>query len=297
MSVYLNSFDLIAANISPTPDQIVSASALIDAFLARPEGLLYTTDSRGAPCYMTGANPTGSLKLTAPIVPGSDVTATVEGWVTQDLVGEVLIADRASQPAAPEALVVTAISGQTVTFGTVLAAHAEGAVLETGLVIYEERNLPRRRPIARVSRSPIVRLLAGSGRYGFGRRSDQFSGAFQPEMIACLAQFGSTPQFIPFDVTQASVNPGTDEIWIPAGLYLDNFTDVRLRYIAGYPTPPTPVKQACIRLIQAVSDFPELLTSIQTITAGATTIKKAAGSIMGDDVQAMLAPFQAHLFF
>ena len=144
-------------------------------------------------------------------------------------------------------MVVSAVSGQTVTFASVLAAHAAGATLESGLVIMEQRQLPKRRPIARVAKSPIVRLISGLGRYGFGRRSDQFTG-YRPEinMLATLQAFGSTPQWIPFDVTQASVSQATDEVWIPAGMYLDYYSEVQLRYVAGYPVAPLPVSRPAL---------------------------------------------------
>ena len=298
MSVYLSDGDLAGYGIpNATSAQIGQASALIDGYLSRPEGLLFTADPRGSPCYMTGSTASGQLELAAAVAPGLNVSVAVTGWVTPDLVGEMVIADRAGQTPAPEALVITAVAGQVVTFASVLANHASGAILETGMVLYEERSLPAKRPIARISRSPIVRLLSGMGRYGFGRRSQQFAGFPQPDLIAVLAQFGSTPPWIPFDVTQAAVSPRTDEVYIPAGLYLDSFSDVRLRYVAGYPTPPTPVKQVCASLVQTIADFPEMASNVLTLQAGGTVIKRGAASLLSDEMKSSLAPFEAHLFY
>ena len=298
MSSYLSNQDQAFYGVdAATPQQVWQASALIDGFLVRPEGLVFASDSRGAPCYMTGADPSGSFALETAIAPGLNVSATVTGWVTPDLVGEVVIAERVPA-ASTEALVISAVSSQTVTFASVMAPHAAGAALETGLVIMEQRQLPKRRPIARVAKSPIVRLISGLGRYGFGRRSEQFTG-YGPEinLLATLQAFGSTPQWIPFDVTQASFSRATDEVWIPAGMYLDYFSEVQLRYVAGYAVAPRPVKQACAALVQSILDFPEAAANVLSIQAGGTAIKKASASLMNPDILSMLSPFDAHQFY
>src|ERR1051325_4764456 len=74
--------------------------------------------------------------------------------------------------------------------------------------------------------SPII---AASGRYGYGRRSVQnvypdSNYGVNPLMIAAF--FGGPPQFTGIDVGTIDFDPRTAEIWIPAGVYWSQYTEV-----------------------------------------------------------------------
>jgi hypothetical protein len=291
---YLTSGDLAGLD-GVTSTQATNASAIIDTYLQRPEGLLWVADPVGAPCYMAAAVASATFELSAEIAPGSNVSATLTGWVTPDLVGQVLIADVAG---APEALVVGGIAGQVVTFASVLRAHASGVILSAGLVITEEKALPAKRPVTHLSRTPVIRLISGQGRYGFARRSQSGYGGYAEDisLLATLSEFGPYI-WQTFDVTQASVSAITGEVWVPAGLYFANYTDVRLSYVAGYLTAPQAIKTACATIAQALAGFPELSGNVQKIQAGGTLIEKFAASGLDNDTMQMLAPYRARSFF
>ena len=290
---YLSAADALANyGVTANAAQLASAGAVLDAFLKRPEGLLWAPDANGAPCYMAGLQPTTSLTLVSALAPGVNVSATVTGWVTPDLVSEVLVADRANA-GSTEALTVTGVMGQVVTFATVGMTHAAGAKLDAGLLIKEERALPAKRPVMMLSRPPAVRVLAAQGRYGFGRRSQQATGLYDDVgLVATLQQFG------PFlwqgiDVSQISLSPTTGELWVPAGLYLATYTDVRVSYIAGFQTPPAPIATACARIADTLTQFPELTGGVKSVAAGGTKLERFTDQALDADTRNMLAPFMA----
>jgi hypothetical protein len=68
-------------------------------------------------------------------------------------------------------------------------------------------------------------------------------------MLASVAVFGGPPTWSLIDVSHVSVSQGSGEVWIPAGALHANFSDVRMRYLAGYSAAglPTPVKRPAPR--------------------------------------------------
>lgn len=282
---------------------VESASTLIDGYLKRPEGLTWRPDASGLPAYMTGMSPTLTLTLPATIYPGNNVTipfpAASAGLA--DLLGEVFVIDR-DDPEKCEALTVSGVDRQNgaITFLRVAYTHAQNATMEAGLQVVEERELPARRSLTRVSRSPIVRLLSGLGRYSYGRRSDQISGLMNDaSLLAAVQTFGGPPAWIPFDPSTSSISAATGEIWVPAGQLIAYYSEVRLRYVAGFPANGVPegVKQATAALIRINNNFDDVPGSFRTFTAGGTKIERFADSVLDADTKARLEPYKLKLFF
>ena len=288
---YLTAAQAAAQGLTATDAQIASAAAVIDAYLKRPEGVLYVSEADGSPCYMAGATPTGSLTLTTPLAIGAGNSAAVSGWVTPDMVGEVLIAE-VGLPSV-EALVVTAVNGQVLTFGTVKRAHS--GTLTRGLCITEQKALPARRSITQVSRPPLARLVAGQGRYGVGRRSRQSAGVSDFNLVSTIATFtGGVPYWQAFSVADASVG-ANGEVWIPSGLLMDFYTDVRLTYVAGYPQEnvPAALQAAVASVLTTLQTFPEFSGNLKSLAAGGTKLERFADQALDADTRNMLAPFMA----
>lgn len=287
---------------STTEAQVAAASGLVDAFLRRPEGLVWTPDAAGWPCYMAGLTPQLTLKLAAPIAPGANVVAQVTGMVTPELVGQVLIVDRADG-ALVEAVVVTSVNTEdqnSVTLQSVVRNHGVAGKMETGLVVLDERALPGNRAVTMVSRGPVARMLAVQGRYAYGRRSQQQAGIFaQPSLLASVQVFGGPPAWYPVNVANVSVSPVTGEVWIPAGALNANFSDVRLAYLPGFSADSLPVaiKAACAAVVLQVQEFPEMAGNIKTLQAGGTKIEKFADNVLDAQTQASLAQFSARAYF
>ncbi|WP_148596186.1 hypothetical protein [Aquisphaera giovannonii] len=298
MVPYLSSGEYAPYGITDaSASQVDAACRVVNTYLARPEGLLWSPDANGAPAYMTNQNPSLSLKLPAPINPGSNVTVTFPGQAMgQQLVGDVVILDRGTTNLT-EACVITAVNGSTITLDSVRLAHLSQATVEFGLTLTQELPVPSNRPTVRLSRTPVTRILSGFGRYALGRRSQQFAGQdLNTNLLGITAAFGGPPAWVPFPGDQTDVNPQTGEVWIPPGLLLAHFSDVRLRYVAGWAQASLPpdIKQAVANIVRAAIDSP-FGGNIKSQKAGDAAMERFSASSIDKDTQALLQPYKALL--
>lgn len=287
-------------------NQIVQASALIDGYLKRPEGITWAPDAAGNPCYMSGLAPRMSFKVQGAIAAGTNVPVNLSGPVGQLTVGDVLVLDRVTAPNATpvtEACIVATVPSPNVngpiTLQTVVNAHADGAAADLGLVIEEQRYMPDNRPITRASRTPLVRLISGIGRYGYGRRG---AGANynmeQFNLLAALSKFGGPPVW---ELWQQPLNYSWDQetgqIWAPAGVMLAYYSEIKVRYVAGFQQSAIPpiVKQACAELIAALKSMPSL-GNVRGYKAGDTQIQMQTASRLSEDTKRQLRPYVARAF-
>ena len=285
--------------------QIIQASTLIDAYLKRPEGLVWAPDSAGQPCFMAAATPTLNLTLAQAIATGNNVPVTFNGPSQLLQVGDVLVLDSAT-PNAAEACVVATTTGAgsgssgpvTATFPSVMNNHVQGASAALGLVIEEQRTMPANRPITRVSRTPVLRLISGIGRYGYGRRGDAANyNMEQFNLLAALSKFGGPPVW---EIFQAPLNyswdPQTGQVWVPAGIMLAYYSEVKLRYVAGFQASaiPPPIKWAVARLIQVMANDPSL-GNAKTFKAGDTTVTRFTASLLDQDTLNAIQPYAARV--
>jgi hypothetical protein len=301
-SQYLQSADYANYGVSGTnAQQVAAASVLIDAYLMRPEGLLYSVDGNGLPGWMTAKDPDCTLALAAPISPGQNVpatfTAATQPTAAQLQVGAVLILDRANAGIA-EPVVVASNTNGAVTFQSVSFAHSANATADWGLVVEEERVLPQGRPKGRISHWPLRRLISGKGRYGFGRRGSG-SAAFPLEefnLLAVFQKFGGPPQWEQMNVSLVAVEPQGD-FWIPAGIMLAYYTRVYLAFVAGwtYASLPPEIKQATANIINNTG-AQQIPGNIKSIKAGDTQITKFASSVIDDDTKAMINRYRVRQF-
>jgi len=294
-----NEYSMYGLPTSTDLSQVYQASLLIDAYLRRPEGLVWEPDYTGQmPCYMAGLSPTATYNSTAAISPGSSVVISVPSYITAsaDMIGEVMILDRAASGLV-EACVITEMAAGQITVASVANAHSASCTLEFGLTIFEEKSVSQKRSIARTSRPP-VRLLSGMGRYGYGRRTDQEMGMFvEVNLLAAIQAFGGPPMWVPFNISQASVSLTTREVWVPAGILLAYFSEVRLRYVSGYPQKSIPpiIKQAAAQLVENFQQNPELVGQLKSIGAGSTKIERFAPSQLDLDTVSMLNTYRINM--
>ncbi|MGZ3307269.1 MAG: hypothetical protein ACXU85_01790 [Xanthobacteraceae bacterium] len=298
MNQYLQGDDLIAFGVqNATTQQVSSASVLIDAYVKRPEGLLYAPDVNGNPCYMTGMSPESAFTSPNAITPGSNVVVTVNGPLAIVEPGKVLILDRANASVVEPVLVVT-VAGNQVTLANVHFSHDAGVLLEGGLVITEEKYMPQDRPITNVAQTPVMRLMAGQGRYGYGRRGRVNIGSMDDfNLLATMSHFGGPPAWESFDVLHAGFDPRSGKVWVPSGVMLAYFSEVRLQYVAGftYATLPPAVKQACANIISAQAMFPMLNGNIKAFQAGESKAQRFADTMLDSDTKQLLMPYCARV--
>lgn len=298
-SSYLQSTDYatFGVPVSTSAGQVNQASAIMDGYMARPEGLLWTPDAKGNPCYMSAKTPLIVLTSSGSIAVGQNVNVTVTGGYAGIQPGMVAILDRAN-PSLTEACIVNSVTGNVVQLTNVQLSHAPGCLLEFGMVIFEERQMPSGRPITVVSRTPVMMVLAGQGRYGYPRRGN--SGAYavnEYNLLAAVTKFGGPPIWEIFDQTKVGVDPNTGELWAPAGILLAYYTEIRFSYIAGYQyaSLPSQIKQACANIINSMTNMP-MNGSIKSQRAGDTGLERFGATYFDEDTKSMLDPFRARLF-
>jgi len=286
-----------------TAADVINASAVVNSHTMRVEGLVWMPDSRGLPCYMAGLTPTASYTLPVALTGGVAATFAfpAAGAGASNLLNEILIVDRANTGAV-EALVITGVdtAHATITVAPPVNNHAIGATLELGMTIVEERAIAPKRSQTRVTRWPVARLLSGCGRYSYGRRSDQVAGLYNDvNLIAAVQTFGGPPQWIPFDIRQADISIATGEVWVPAGLLLAYYTDVRLRYVAGYPASGVPqaVKQATANIVRNAKNAEFAPPNFKVFQAGGTKVERWSSSDLDEDTKRLLDPFCQKLMF
>lgn len=285
-----------------TPVDIMRASSLIDHYLRRPKGCVWVADQTGQPIYMFGANPTITYTTAGTISPGASVVVTLPAFVGQDdsLVGDVLILDRLIPSVAEACVVATCASGQ-VTLKNVQFTH-NGATtpvtLDRGLVIDEEHPLPGQRSITRLAEWPIANVLGALGRYSYGRRSDQKLGYFYDvNLLSTLSAFGGPPTWNAFSIPSSSLNPSTGDLWVPAGLLLAYYTDIKARYVGGWPQTslPTEIKLATAALVKSIHNAP-MGPLVRRFNTGKISIERFSDTVIDEDIKGLLRPYQANWF-
>lgn len=287
---------------SPTDQQVIAASALLDAWLKRPEGLVWAPDSIGQPCYMAALSSQFNFALQAGIAPGQNVPVTLNGPVAMLNVGDVLILDRANANLVEACTIATMVgsTGQTaITFQDVMNAHTTSSTVESGLVIEEKRQMPASRPLTMCSRTPLLRIISGVGRYAYGRRGDAANyNMEQFNLLAALSKFGGPPIW---ELWQQPLNncwdATTGQVWVPAGIMLAYYSEVKLRYISGFQANAIPqmVKFACAQLMSAIANQPGL-GNVKTFKAGDTSVTNFIASALSADTRAELRPYVARAY-
>lgn len=100
--------------------------------------------------------------------------------------------------------------------------------------------------------SPIISC---SGRYGYARRGQQQVYPdlnYAANVLQIASFFGGPPQFTNIDVAQIDFDPRTGECWVPAGLYLSQYTEVVITYNSGFDPRKMPpaIKHATASLVR-----------------------------------------------
>lgn len=296
-SIYLQSADYAAFGVpSATAAQITQASTLIDAYLMRPSGLLFASDSNGNPAYMSALTAGSALITTASCGPGT-VNVHVTGPMNMMQVGDCAVIDR---NVAVEAVQITAMdtTAKTISFVSQFA-HASGATVEFGLLLTEQRYLPKNRSEVTLANSPVAAVIGGTGRYSYGRRSE--GAGFNMDnfnLLASLSKFGGPPAWEIWPANSpAGIDSRTGRVWVPSGIMLAYYSEVKIRYISGfqYSNLPPEIKMACAQIILTMANDP-VMGGVKSLKAGDTAVTKFAATVLSDDVKNMLQPLRSNPF-
>lgn len=281
------------------PDQVLRASLLIDHYLRRPEGCVWMPDANGQPCYMSTTVPSLSYVSTTPISPGLSVVVPLPNYIgdNDSLIGECVVLDRLN-PLLVESCVVSGVQAGQVTLTNVQFSHPATPLpvsIEFGMAVTEEKSLPSERAITRLAQWPVAQLLSGIGRYSYGRRNQQELGYFYDvNLLSTMAAFGGPPAWTSFTVPASSLNPNSGDLWVPAGLLLSYYTEVKIRYVAGWSATglPPAIKIACGMIVSALQAAP-MGPQIRRFGAGKLTTERFADTVLDGDIRSMLRPYMA----
>lgn len=292
---YIATADQAAYGVSDAA-AILRASRLLDAYLGRPEGLVWSPDSVGAPCFMAAAVPSQSWRISGAIIAGSNVPVRLAWAPQKSIIGQVLTFEPGVD-GKTEAVTVTDVSGSTITLQTIINGHADQVPLSSGLVINETFRPMGIVPKGFLSRKPVARIL------GVGYRFVGGPGGLSPGLGSSLAQrsglfedgMGAVPQMLSsgsgaltlLDPSSINYDEATGEITPGIGLY----TEVRTQYVAGYADGQLPafVSLACAQLANAMTDD---VGPYKSYAAGDTKVEKFLNSVVSSDVVMLLAPLR-----
>lgn len=306
-SSYLSSTDYAAFGVpNATAAQVTMASVLIDAYLRRPAGLIYKADASGQPAYMAALNPTLTFTSVGAFGPGNGIQVQVNGPAQMLQVGDCVVLDRGSSTLM-ESVQITSITGSMLTLGTTAAvgsqgvqySHSAGCTIDTDMLITEKRLLPKNRSQVMLAHTPVARIVGGTGRYGYGRRGDAASyNTDNFNLLASMNKFGGPPAWEIWPAnSSAGIDAGTGQLWVPAGIMLAYYSEVKVRYVAGfqYANLPDEIKLATAQLINALSQNAQI-GALKSYKAGDTQIEQFAATVMSDDVKVMLNPWRVRAF-
>jgi hypothetical protein len=285
-----------------TTAQVVQASVLLDAHLRRPEGLIWVADGSGQPCYMQSLSADLTLVAAQDIAPGQNVGVNVTGPLLALQMGDVVVLDRLN-PDICEACVIGQISGSApgplnASLRSVMFLHESGCLMEYGLNILEQKFMPKDRPVTTLSRTPTIRVISGTGRYGYGRRGD--AGNYNVDdfnLLAAMSKFGGPPAWEIWDPSNAGIDVGTGQLWVPAGIMLAYYSEIKVRYIGGFANAnlPDAVKLATAQLVTAMMMNP-MYGAVKSMRAGETSVQNFVASNLSDDVKGALMRYQVNAF-
>lgn len=121
--------------------------------------------------------------------------------------------------------------------------------------------------------STLTPLVSASGRYGYARRGQQQVYPdlnYAANVLQIASFFGGPPAFTNIDITMADFDNRTGECWIPAGLYLSQYTEVVISYNSGFDPlqMPNAIKHATASLVRNLLSRGGGATGLKGFSAG-----------------------------
>lgn len=142
-------------------------------------------------------------------------------------------------------------------------------------------------------------ILGASGRYGYGRRLDQavypdLNYGINPLMIASF--FGGPPTWTPINVASIDWDSETQsgEVWVPAGLYMSQYTEMIIIYNSGYDplNMPVAVKQSCAALVRNFLARAGGTTGVKSLQAAGTVNVMFSDELIDPTIERWLSPYK-----
>jgi len=140
--------------------------------------------------------------------------------------------------------------------------------------------------------SPIISC---SGRYGYSRRASQQVYPdlnYGANILQIASFFGGPPAWTPIDVTMIDFDSETAELWVPAGLYLSQYTEIVVTYNSGF-NPfclPRSLKNVCAMVVRNFLARGGGTTGLKSLSTGRVRAE-FTDDMIDPTVERMLRPF------
>lgn len=152
--------------------------------------------------------------------------------------------------------------------------------------------------VSNVPGSTLSPFIGASGRYGTTVRRSEYmlypdlNYGMNPLMIASF--FGGPPTWTPIDISIPDFDPQTGEIWVPAGLYLSQYTELVVVYNAGFDPlhMPSGIKQATAMLVRNFLSRGGGTTGLTSMTIPDTANISFTENLIDSTIDRILDPYK-----
>jgi hypothetical protein len=152
--------------------------------------------------------------------------------------------------------------------------------------------------IANVPGSTLSPILGCSGRYGATVRRSSYmiypdlNYGINPLQIASF--FGGPPGWTPINLGLSDFDYQTGEVWVPAGLYLGQYTEIIVIYTSGYHPlyMPPQIKQATAMLIRNYLSRGGGTTGLRSISTSGAANVTFTENLIDTTIDRILDPFK-----
>lgn len=140
-------------------------------------------------------------------------------------------------------------------------------------------------------------IISASGRYGYTRQDMSIS---YPDLFAFInplnlvTMFGGPAPWVPMDISNTDYDNKTGELWIPAGLQLQRYSEVLISWNAGWDPRiiPRPVKLVCAAIVKNAM-MRGGATALMSMNLGRAGANMSFGSDLLDPrLDQMLVPYK-----
>ncbi len=142
-------------------------------------------------------------------------------------------------------------------------------------------------------------LISASGRYGYGRQD--MSVAY-PDLFAfinplnLITMFGGPAPWVSIDITNTDYDPKTGEMWVPAGLQLQKYSEVLISYNSGWDprSMPRAIKFVTASLVKNAMVMGDATTALLNLTMGRQGPNASfyKGGLVDPTLDQFLTPFK-----
>jgi len=139
----------------------------------------------------------------------------------------------------------------------------------------------------------LTPIISCSGRYGYGRRDNQMKypdSGYMMNLLQVASYFGGPPQFTVIDETAIDFDPRTGQIWVPAGLYISNYTELDVTYNSGFDprNMPKSIKHATAAAVKNSLGKGAGATGIRSVSGAGRVNIVMDPDVLDDNIKILL---------